>query len=370
MLAPLTNRLRIFAGRLRRHFIHQVVGQPDSGAAFGLVGNRHVRPHFSRIYLGDRDATQVRAHFNPGSCTRFVRDTARRHGLCVVCEIAIPRALEPELLRLPRFVSLVTPADRAPDELAKHLPNSARSDVVKVRKHGFTSRVTRDIAWVPEFFTRYHQPSITARHGEEGYVMSIADIERDMREKPCEFLQVMDGSECLAAILCLPCPEGYRMNRLGWREGDPALVKRGALAALYWFSIVRAHELGLQWLRMGGTPPYLEDGVFRFKSKWGARLSRSDTWFGDWHLALNPAHPDCRRLFADRSIVGYGAGDSFIVLSAKAPAEVDMQPAIAAGIRSWYRLRTEPDPEGGAGNTDLPVALRPWFAIEQIPSAH
>jgi hypothetical protein len=287
-------------------------------------------------------------------------------GLCVVRRCDVPPALVPDALRVPRSVSMVLPLGDFTAAHERRLPCSARRDVARIRSRGFSAVVCRNPAWAHEFFHHFHAPSIAARWGREGYVHGLRFIRSDVARGGWEFLQIMRGGECVAALLAFPRRGGYHMGKLGWRAGDPNVVKSGAVAAIYWFAMLRAHDLGLRQVSMGAAPPYLDDGLFRFKAKWGAILERPGTSQSECFLMLNPAHPDCRRLFAERSLIACGPGETFVVFSGRSPAEIDVTPAIMATIGRWYRLREAPDPTGGVCDPWVPAALRPWFTSEPV----
>jgi hypothetical protein len=68
------------------------------------------------------------------------------------------------------------------------------------------------------------------------------------------------------------------------KDGDPAHVKAGVLAALYYFSMSHLINKGYQRLHLGATRPFLRDGVLQYKKKWGTRIvGSSRRWF-----VLNP----------------------------------------------------------------------------------
>lgn len=58
----------------------------------------------------------------------------------------------------------------------------------------------------------------------------------------------------------------------GILDGDPEHLKRGALAAVYIHSFEYARRLGCRYFDLGGCRPSLQDGVLRFKRKWGITL--------------------------------------------------------------------------------------------------
>jgi hypothetical protein len=59
------------------------------------------------------------------------------------------------------------------------------------------------------------------------------------------------------------------MPLLGVRDGDPALIEQGAIAHLYMGAVRWAARAGALSLNCGRTSAFIDDGVARYKRKWG-----------------------------------------------------------------------------------------------------
>jgi hypothetical protein len=60
------------------------------------------------------------------------------------------------------------------------------------------------------------------------------------------------------------------LSALGAAGGDEGLMKKGVLAATYYFSMQHGRTQGCPTVDFGGTRPSLHDGLLRYKRKWGA----------------------------------------------------------------------------------------------------
>ncbi len=345
-ILPAGNRRKL--RRWWRAHSHAVItgdhtGHPggDSAAAFCAIGNPEPIEHFTRVHLDSPTKLRSRRGVNRADFSSLALRMARRHGLVVIAGVPLPARLKPIALRVPRFVAMTVDIGESEDAfLSSFSGDSVHSDLRRIRKNGLYSEHHSDAGWAGEFVHNYHMISITGRHGSEGFVATAREIAKSVKHDGWEFLLVKQGERCIAAMTCEPHPGGYRMGRLGWLHGDPALVKQGALSALYWFAIQRARELGLRRVQMGGTPPYLEDGVFQYKMKWNAELDREETRYGMRHLVLDPVHPAARRLLERWSIIALDPDDRFVVYSAHASGTVRLSERIRGGITAWH-----PQPE-------------------------
>lgn len=368
-------RLRAHAGlRLHRwrHNPKRTVVLARSGdggfASFGAMDNS---AYLARHYLGieSADALVVRRRWNPCGEITAARRLARDLGLVAFSEGSAPASLLPDLLAFDTYADLEILLPSTAEEFLRPLPETTRSDIRRVRARGFRSQISRDPAWTDEFLARHHVPAIRARHGDDGFFASREEMVGSLAQGTAEWVRVLDGDRCVGGMLCGPAPESYNLCRLGWLDGDPALLRAGVVSALYLFAIQRALELGLPRIDLGGVMADLDNGLFRYKSKWGARLAPASRRFRRLHLLLDPTKPHARRFLERHALLARDAGGELIVLSGRAPAEVPTFKAQAPFLRAWFRLRAAPDPTPDPAKAALPVTLRPWFDAIPFPSA-
>jgi hypothetical protein len=364
----LLRRIRKNFQRLSAPYVHVVAHAPD-GAAVATFGAPKLHAHFARVFLGADVKPELRPGLHRREAGPAMRQLARRHGLAVgVAADLSPGALEGALI-VTRFVCLTIDLPKTWDAFTRTLGSSALDDLRRVRNQGFQVRITRDPACVGEFHSRLHLPTIKSRHGDEAMPASLALLQELLAAENTELIQVFLGERWVSGVLTRKEERGYRLIRLGWLQGDPELLRRGVIAAVYHASLRRAFELGQQTLILGGTLPYFEDGVFAYKAKWGARLDHARTTSEPiaWHL--DPAHPNARRFLQTHTLIASAPGGRFVAYSAKPPrTERSYAPALAS-LSAWYRLLDRPDPALGTTDDAVPRALQPWFTSEALPPA-
>ncbi|RCR65882.1 hypothetical protein [Larkinella punicea] len=332
-------------------------------AGFGVIGSPQGRHPYKRLYLENQEGVKMRSHLYKGGID-IVRKLAQGRGLVVLSEIDLPLALEKETVQVPAFVDLGITLPHTLDAYYAGLPHSARDDIRRARKANYSYEISSDVNWVGIFFEQYYWPSMLGQHGEEAYVMPKTEIEALVREKQAEFVKICSEGVCLAAMLCQVEEKSFTFLRLGWLNHDEQYVKRGVLSALYWFLIQRAFHLQCSQVLLGGTPSYLENGVLKFKAKWGGCLWENKPTYGFRRLLLDPANPACYRFLKNVSLLAVGPGDSLLVLSSKLPNEVALPSRFLTAIKSWYVLRPSlsiqfQDEEA------LPSRLHHWY--EKVP---
>lgn len=155
---------------------------------------------------------------------------------------------------------------------------NVREDLRKIRKAGFEYKVTRAEVLYRQFFDLMYRPYMDATHGEKAFAMSLQALleKRDQSE----LLLVLQAGEPVSGAVLLEEGERMRGWSLGVRHADRALVRTGAMAAIYHFTFRHLAETGYHRFHFGASRPFLLDGALRYKTKWGLRVvDRTDTGF-------------------------------------------------------------------------------------------
>ena len=366
-LSTVVRRLRRFAGTLRRQHSFFLVRDPANGRAFASASDVIGQLHFARLFLGNRELARAPRRWHLRGRSAVALALARRHGLVVFPDADVPADLRPALLRVPRCVALTVDLGPSNEACRAALPYDRRSAVKRLQARGFRAAILRDPEWAAEFHARFHEPAVRRSHGAEGYVMPAHEIAAAVRSGDAEFLQIFLGERCVAAGTCLLHGPAYHLARVGWLDGDPAWVALGAQTARVWFAIERARALGFARVGLGGTPPYLNDGVFRFKMRWNAELDPAGTVWGDYHLLFDPRHERTQEFFRRHAVLARDPAGRFFVCSAARPDEVEVFARIRKGISAWRRVVT-PEEAARAGLHPGPTPHAPsgWFVEEPI----
>jgi hypothetical protein len=145
--------------------------------------------------------------------------------------------------------------------------DSLQFDLRRIRKAEYVleeARTERD--WV-EFFQGMWIPQAHARFGNEAWIPSSRLCRQIARRGTLLYVRSRTGR--VAGSCVVP------IGKMAWspfaavRAGDRALVREGALAATYSLSFEWLRERGFEKVDWGRSSPFLQDGVHRYKRKWG-----------------------------------------------------------------------------------------------------
>ena len=354
---------------IKSKYFHETIFFENEIFAFGLVGryNKAWRFRLAKYYCDNEQPVfniNSRVHI---STRKYAQDAALKHGLVILSGGGINN-FNHEYLEFPLFVSSYVDLLKSEEVFLSKLPASALDDLRKIRANKLTFEICSDIDWINEFYFCYHKPSIELRHGEVGYVWPLHKIKQIMSRGAGEFIIISSFGQRIGAVLNETKNNNYYLRCIGWLNGDAVLRKSGLIAALYWYSMQRARQLGLNGVHLGGSPSCVEDGLLQYKSKWSASLTQVETRqiSKKSFLLLNPTHQATRRLLKKYSLIVLNSHGDFIVISAKHSRDVKLPPTLAKSITKWYCLLDNPSLNSEICNSDLPLALRNWFHEETI----
>ena len=150
---------------------------------------------------------------------------------------------------------------------------SVKHDLQAIRRERLVSEISYSESDFELFYYTMHVPYVRKRHGEFAVALNIHQLRRIFYRGG--ILWVRRAEQRIAGILFAQRNNTFHAVSLGTANGDLELRKDGALAALYVSSIECAIDQGCTSLNFGGSPPVLNDGVLRYKRKWGVELGAS-----------------------------------------------------------------------------------------------
>jgi hypothetical protein len=144
---------------------------------------------------------------------------------------------------------------------------SLRDDLRKVRQHRY--ELTQSHA--PEdwdfFYQEMVRPHAEGRYGTAAWHPSPRFIKELARVGTLHF--AIRNGDRVAGLCSVARRETLWIPLSGIRCGDPLLLQQGANAASFALTFEWARAQGFHRVDLGRTPPFVEQGLARYKSKWG-----------------------------------------------------------------------------------------------------
>ncbi len=160
------------------------------------------------------------------------------------------------------------------EDVVGRFRKSTRSHELRfVRKYKYACDVVTDRTALKYFYDELYLPYASQRFQK---AVEIVDDEWLITAaQNGGLLRILHKDHVIAGgVLC------HEKQYLDWiwlgalMENGQDLYK-GALSSLYYHSIKYAHDEGFPKIKIGTSRPFLTDGVYRFKRKWGAQCVRS-----------------------------------------------------------------------------------------------
>ena len=136
-------------------------------------------------------------------------------------------------------------------------------------RYGLSYRMSTSVQDFDLFYHRMHVPHIKRRYGELSNINPYEEMKKIFVDGGILLFVTKDGQD-LAGALSVVKDGSLMFRRTGVLDGDEDAVKGGAQTALYYLQLQYAVEHGLKNVDTMKSAPFLNDGVFRHKSEWGA----------------------------------------------------------------------------------------------------
>ncbi len=165
---------------------------------------------------------------------------------------------------------------------------SLSRNIKRVKDHKYSYEITKDPAIFRYFYHKMYLPYVIKRFGKLTILTSFYYMKRIFDRG--QLLLVKKGNEYVSGNVIWIHNKTVFSAYNGIKNGKIKYLKEGALAASYYFTILWAKERGYRWLDFGSNRPFLNDGIFYHKKKWGMIIKKSkkhNICFGMKILNLN-----------------------------------------------------------------------------------
>lgn len=216
-------------------------------------------PYYTkRLYDSDAEITKVKRIYI-WELRKFVD---RQDEVMVDIYRPLARFLHDGIL-VPSYVNQVLDIDKKTiDEVIKIDKNNLKR--VKKYRH----EISNDYEDLKFFYKEMYVPHAKRRYGNYAHIENFYNIEKIFKNGGLVFI-TFEG-ERVAASLDQMIGDTYFLCKAGIINDD--FIKKGALVASYYFSILRAKEVNAKIVDFGTSLPFLLDGVLRHKNNWGTRI--------------------------------------------------------------------------------------------------
>jgi hypothetical protein len=169
--------------------------------------------------------------------------------------------------------------------IRKKFHKSAKEDIRNVIKRNYSYEITTDDDKFSFFYHKLCVPFIKQRHGELMLPEAINYHEINSMFKKGKLLLIKDNNKYIGGVVI----KTYRKDVFPLYLGiatNLSKEKKLISSAVFYFTILWAKEQGFRNIKFGDTRPFLNNGLFLFKRKWGASIKLNPARCGIFCLKI------------------------------------------------------------------------------------
>jgi len=185
---------------------------------------------------------------------RFLKDFLEKNGLFII----------------PEWVNMIVDTTKSLSEIHDNFSRGAKKDIKKIEKYDYTYEVTKDPEKLKNFYNNMFLPYMLNRHGENILNTYLRFVKQLIKKD--SVLLLKEGDKYICGGLIEVKRKNAILPSMGLLNSDVRLLTKCAISALYYFHIIFAKNNNIKSLNYGDTRPFLNDGGFQFKRKWGMNL--------------------------------------------------------------------------------------------------
>jgi hypothetical protein len=169
----------------------------------------------------------------------------------------------------------------------EELMGEQRSKTLRLlREYKISYGISRDINDFEYFYKDMFLPYIQGKFVYTQAIMPKSHYLNIFKEG--ELIWIKKGDQIVAGgLIEYKKDHKAKLSTLGVLNGDKDYVAQGALAALYYYSMVEMKKRGFKRLHLGGARPFFSDGVMKYKASVNGTVTDETNHSCVWLSLLN-----------------------------------------------------------------------------------
>jgi len=248
---------------------------PASGSqqslSFGYIGNIH---QGTRFYLSEKLAGKDFNTKNLGRRWAWAASGILRknHPDCVLILDETPFGRRgcghgEKSFRLPCWVDMQLDL---PGPIDQNANDQLKKTLRKIAENRLASVVSNDPEDFDHFYHNLYRPYIKSRYTGSALIGEYAKLKKQFDRGG--LILVKQDSRILSGGLFDIYHNLFRFRVIGVKDNNQSCIQQGVIGALYYYLLIEMKKRGFSSIHLGGTRPFLSNGVTNYKLSWGARL--------------------------------------------------------------------------------------------------
>jgi len=184
-----------------------------------------------------------------------------------------------DLTVIPELISMTLDVSEPFEKIFTKFNKSAKEEIRRIKRYKYDYEICQDLDKLKLFYNHMYMPYTYLRHGKLAICANFYTI-RHLFERGSKLMFVKLDNEYVFGSLFFFKNDTIIGTHAGIMDGQINCFKKNISAASYYFSILWAKENGAKYLDFGTCRPFLNDGLFKYKKKWGAAIEKAKGNFG------------------------------------------------------------------------------------------
>jgi hypothetical protein len=289
------------------------------------VGNEGNKNYLANVIFGDNYKTIETSKIWVWNLRKKIDRKGQLCNLLILEDTEIVRRFidTKEMFVLPVWIGWKTDISGDISAIVKQ-DRSLQSDMRRIRKNNLTFEVTNDETDFEEFYQQMYIPYITSVHGDQASLTTYDDMKNHFAE--CDLIIVGKDKEKMGGMLIRYENEMPRLWSIGVTDARVDYLKAGVIGALYYFSVIHLKEQGHDTVHYGATRAFLNDGVLRYKKKWGIQVANQPK--NVFFIRVESVSPKLKAIFMKNPFIHMKEGTlqgAIFIDSTEPPSDSEIQ---------------------------------------------
>jgi len=175
---------------------------------------------------------------------------------------------------IPEWVRMTLNISKPSKYFFSGLSRSAKEDIRKIKKIGYGYEISHDKNELEFFYNQMYVPYVNWRY-HATYILTNFYTMKILFELGSKILFVKYKNDYIFGGLFIKKKDMVTAIYAGIKKGKFDHLKKGVLAASYYHLINYSKKEGARFIDLGSCRSFVNDGVFLYKLKWGAKIGKS-----------------------------------------------------------------------------------------------
>ena len=188
----------------------------------------------------------------------FYRKYLQRHGYHII----------------PEYISFSSYPSSTIENIMTTFNQEVIQELEKASAYQLTYDITSNYNDFKNFYQKMYLPYINWKHQSHAKIASFSSI-LFLYHQGAKILQIKENNEIIFSGIFIERKHSIKTYYAAFMQGKYDYLKKGVTALSYYYLIKYAYNKNKKSIDFGTARPFITDGMFKYKSKWGMNIELS-----------------------------------------------------------------------------------------------